>query len=195
MSCTRSRLAPGLFAAVTLLLLCSGCASRPDESAGDAQHRHEAAAALPAFPVPSTLKAEHEELHEGLARAIESGGKTGVAAQRVESLLHPHFLKEEQLALPPLGALATLREGRVTEAMRPLVDLGNRLRAEYPAMLQEHEEIGTALGELAAAARDEGKMDVVAWADNLKAHARNEEEVLYPAAIVVGDYVKAKLGR
>jgi hypothetical protein len=62
-------------------------------------------------------------------------------------------------------------------------------------MLQEHEEIGTALGELAAAARDEGKMDVVAWADNLKAHARNEEEVLYPAAIVVGDYVKAKLGR
>ena len=58
------------------------------------------------FQIPSSLKAEHEELHSELVRATKAGGSTGEAAkEEVVKLMHPHFLKEEEYALPPLGLL------------------------------------------------------------------------------------------
>jgi hypothetical protein len=33
-------------------------------------------------------------------------------------------------------------------------------------------------------------MEIVHFAEKLKLHAKNEEEVLYPAAILVGEYLK-----
>jgi hypothetical protein len=62
---------------------------------------------------PKSLKAEHQELHAELANATKAGGKTGTAAQNVAKALHPHFLKEEEYALPPLGLLQVLAEGRL----------------------------------------------------------------------------------
>ena len=49
-----------------------------------------------------------------------------------------------------------------------------------------------ALRELETAARAEGNPGVAAFADRLVMHARNEEDVLYPAAILVGDILKAR---
>ena len=60
------------------------------------------------FEIPSALKAEHEELHAELIAAIDSGGAVGDAAKAVADLLHPHFVKEEAYALPPLGLLGDL---------------------------------------------------------------------------------------
>jgi hypothetical protein len=54
--------------------------------------------------VPSSVAAEHKELHEELARVIKAGGRTATEARNVEKLLQPHFIKEEQFALPPRGA-------------------------------------------------------------------------------------------
>ena len=50
---------------------------------------------------PQSLKAEHDQLHAQLAQARNSGGATGEAASKVAQALHPHFLKEEEYALPP----------------------------------------------------------------------------------------------
>jgi len=36
-------------------------------------------------------------------------------------------------------------------------------------------------------------MEYVEFAENLKLHAKTEEEVMYPAAILVGEYLKLKL--
>jgi hypothetical protein len=58
------------------------------------------------FEIPQSLKSEHRELHDELARATQAGGEIGEAARTVAMVLHPHFVKEEEYALPPLGLLA-----------------------------------------------------------------------------------------
>jgi hypothetical protein len=58
------------------------------------------------FEIPIAMKAEHNELHEALVHATKAGGQTGEAAKAakaVAKVLHAHFVKEEEYALPPLG--------------------------------------------------------------------------------------------
>lgn len=59
------------------------------------------------------------------------------------------------------------------------------LAAEMPQMLEEHKRIVDALEKLAEAASTEKKAGPARFADKLRLHARKEEEVLYPAAILV----------
>lgn len=66
------------------------------------------------FKVPLSLKAEHQELHSELGKAIQSGGDTGKAAKAVAEVLYNHFLKEDEYALPQLGLLPALAEGKVS---------------------------------------------------------------------------------
>jgi hypothetical protein len=145
--------------------------------------------------IPGSLKAEHEELHEELVRATRAGGKTGEAAQAVAKALHPHFVKEEQLAMPPLGLLGALAAGRMPPNAEEVVKLSDDLKKELPTMLKEHGNIMVALDALANAARQENKQAAQQFAEKLKQHAKTEEEVLYPAAILVGQYIKLKLNR
>ena len=65
-----------------------------------------------ALTSPPSLKHEHEELHAELVSGTKAGGKTGAAAQAVARVLHAHFVKEEEYALPPLGLLAMLADSR-----------------------------------------------------------------------------------
>ena len=145
------------------------------------------------FKIPESLKAEHVELHEDLARALKAGGKTAEAARAVEEVLHPHFVKEEAYALPPLGLLSSVAEGNVTPEMKTVIAMTDKLKADLPDMLQEHKAIVAALEKLSAMAKQEGKKEHALFAEKLMMHARNEEEVLYPAAILVGEYLKMKL--
>lgn len=145
--------------------------------------------------VPPSLKTEHEELHEELTRATQAGGRTAEAAAAVAKVLHPHFVKEEQFALPPLGLLAPLAQGRVTSSMKAVLPLTDRLKHELPEMLTEHRAIVGALHKLAQAARAENKPEFVRFAEGLQLHAETEEQVTYPAAILVGEYLKLKLRR
>ena len=146
------------------------------------------------FKIPKSLQAEHAELHEELAKAIAAGGKVSEAAKTVGALLHTHFEKEEEYALPPLGVLSELAQGRVTPEMRSAIVMADKLKADLPHMLQEHKDIVVALGKLIAAAKQENKLEHARFAEKLILHAQNEEEVLYPAAILVGEYLKLRLG-
>lgn len=143
--------------------------------------------------VPSSIAAEHRELHEELEKAIQAGGKTGDAAKLVEERLSTHFEKEEEYALPQLGLLVPLSEGRVSPQMKPAIELSDRLKADLPKMLQEHKAIVEALNGLSAAAKAENKLQALDFVEKLSAHAQNEEQVMYPAAILVGEYLKLKL--
>ena len=146
--------------------------------------------------IPSPLKAEHDGLHAELERATLAGGRTGAAAREVARLLHPHFLKEEAFALPPLGLLAATARGEDPPpgAAETAVAMAERLRAEMPEMLAEHGRIVGALDALAAAAGMEGRTEVARFAEALKQHARTEEEVLYPAAILLGEHLRRGSG-
>jgi hypothetical protein len=144
------------------------------------------------FKTPQPLKVEHEELHEELLKATRAGGKIGAAAKAVAKLLHPHFLKEEEYAAPPLGLLLPLAEGKVTPDMQDVLVMTEKLKAELGEMLEEHRAIVAALKKLAAVAKKEGKRGYERFADKLILHARTEEQVLYPAAILIGEYLKLK---
>jgi hypothetical protein len=145
------------------------------------------------FEIPKPLQAEHEELHATLVRATKEPGAVGGAAREVARLLHPHFVREEEFALPPLALLAELARGGVTPGMAEVLPMTRRLKAELPAMLAEHGEIVGALGKLRAAARASGSAEYERFADALVLHAQTEEQVLYPAAILVGEHVAQRL--
>jgi hypothetical protein len=146
--------------------------------------------------IPQALKLEHQELHAELLRATETVGKTGEAARRVAQLLHPHFAKEEEFALPPLGMLMLLETQTPTaEEARRIIELTDRLKAEMPRMMQEHKTIVAALMDLVKASKAEKKTECMDFAERLMLHAQTEEEVLYPAALLVGEYLKLKLSR
>ena len=142
------------------------------------------------FPIPEPLKEEHAELHAELEEAIRAGGRVGEAATEVAKRLHPHLVREEKFALPPLGLLAALAKGASSPGMAGVLALTDELEAELPVMLSEHKQIVAALGELVAAAKAEQKPQFARFAEKLIQHARTEEEVLYPAAILVGRYVR-----
>jgi hypothetical protein len=144
-------------------------------------------------PIPASLKAEHDQLHAELAKATGETGALGEAARDVARLLHPHFVKEEQYALPPLGLLSRLAWGTVTPDMRSILAVTLRLKAELPAMLVEHKQIVAALQRFRARAHEAGRAEYERFADALMLHAQNEEQVLYPAAILVGEYLALKL--
>jgi hypothetical protein len=144
--------------------------------------------------IPESLKLEHEELHAELVKATQAGGRTGEAAKAVAKVLHEHFLKEEEFALPPIGLLAPLARGEVNAAMKSVIAMTDRLKAELPEMLEEHKAVVAALEKLSTEALAENKPEHARFAEKLMLHAKTEEEVLYPAAILVGEYLKLKLG-
>lgn len=142
------------------------------------------------FEIPKSIKLEHEELHKCLEEATMESGSVGDAAKAVQEVLQPHFLKEEEFALPPLGLLSKLSNGQITPEMKVAIAMTDRLRAELNQMLSEHKEIVARLKTLTEAALKENKLDYVQFAEKLSLHAQTEEEVLYPAAILVGEYLK-----
>ena len=142
--------------------------------------------------IPKALKIEHEELHAELSALTKAPGRVGEAARDVATLLHPHFVKEEY-ALPPLGLLTTVAKGTVTPTMRAVLAMTDRLKRELPEMLAEHRTVVAALEKLAEAGQAERRTDAERFAEKLRLHAETEEQVLYPAAILVGEYVKGLL--
>jgi len=138
------------------------------------------------------MQVEHEALHLDLAELTKAGGRTGEAAQKVAKVLDHHFQKENEYALPPLGLLVPLSEGKFDCGMTAVLAMTDKLQADMPTMLAEHKDIEAALSELRNAATSENKVEGVRFADELAAHAQTEEQVTYPTAILIGLYVKGK---
>lgn len=145
------------------------------------------------YELPSAIQREHDQLHRDLARLLRREGEVGKAARVVAAKLHSHFESEEAYGLPPLGALQTLATGEVSADMKPLAEKSRLLKAKLPQMLKEHREIVQALERLRAAGKAAGQEDVEEFVDALSQHARFEEEVLYPASIVIGAYIDQNL--
>jgi hypothetical protein len=146
------------------------------------------------IPIPPSIQTEHEAIHAALGEATHAPGRVGTAAKELAAVLHPHFVREEQIAMPPLGLLAPLAAGDhlpdpVVSAALAMTD---SLRAELPRMLAEHKAIRAAVDTLRLAAQAEQAAKYEQLADQLALHAQTEEEVLYPAAILVWDLLGAR---
>lgn len=144
---------------------------------------------------PTVLTMEHQGMQEELARASRAGGRTEEAAWKVTRVLFPHVFREEEFAIPPLLLLPRLARGEVTPDMESILAKTDLLKAEMPRMLQEHKAIVAALQKLLQAATSEQHTGFARLAQKLILHAQMEEELLYPASILVGEYLKLKLGK
>ena len=142
---------------------------------------------------PPSLRREHEELHADLAAAGKMPGLLGQTAREIARIMHPHFLREDEYAIPPLSLLPRLAKGQVAPDMAEVLPLIARLKEEMPLMIEEHRAILGAVRAFAMAAESDGDEKCIRLAAELTVHAQLEEEVLYPAALLVGEFVKAKL--
>jgi chromosome segregation ATPase len=136
------------------------------------------------------MELEHEELHEALRKAIRMPGKVGVAARQVAQVLHPHFERENKLALPVIGIARELAEEKTSADFPKALELFEKFKPEYEKMLQEHAEIVKALDELEKVAKKAKKKAVIDFAHKLKLHAKTEEDLTYPAVLMVGKLLK-----
>lgn len=143
--------------------------------------------------IPHSLRLGHEALRQGLTAATREPGELGAAAQRVARVLEPHIRKEEAFALPPLGLVAEIARGEFTPEMAEVLPHTGWLQDNLDNMLAEHRMLRGALEEFLRAARAAGKVEYASFAAQLIDHARLEEEVLYPAALLVGHYVRLRL--
>ena len=136
---------------------------------------------------PSSMEEEHEQIWQLLLRVQHLSGKTGNIAEKMSKGLKAHMEKEESLALPLLGILQDLANGKLKNgvAKRATV-LGAQFQREYPGMVHGHKDMRKHLESLKKIGSDEGHLTAVRFAEALERHSKEEEEVLYPAALLAG---------
>ena len=96
--------------------------------------------------------------------------------------------------MPPLTQIARISRGEITPDMRRFIEKTDNFKEELPRMLHEHRLIVAALRKLMQAAAEEKQEGAAKFAQKLIQHAQLEEEILYPAAILVGEYLRLKMG-
>ena len=143
--------------------------------------------------MPRSLRIEHDELHEFLAAFVQETGPLGDEIRRVARLLEPHARKEEAFVMPALGLLARLARGEIRPEMAQVFPHTEWLKHNASTLLAEHSMIRAAVEKMLEAARAAQRFDCVDFAERLLNHLRTEEEVLYPAAILVGEYLRKAL--
>lgn len=147
-----------------------------------------------ALQVPDSLKNGHDAIRAALKRAMREPGRTGEVARHVARVMDGHMMREEKFALRPLGLLKELGRGETPADLGEAAAVVESLRREMPQMLDEHRQIAELLRLLASEAEAEGKAEYVELAEDMIVHAHIEEDVLYPAALLVGEYARKVRG-
>lgn len=135
---------------------------------------------------PESLAEEHHELFHKLGKLAAEKGETRREVKELLTVLEPHFEKEEEAAMPLLGALRPLSEGKVVRDPSEVSSLHRKFTSEYPEMLEEHNQVRRLIDNVRNAAKKAQDENALTMMDELEHHAAVEEEVLYPAAMLVG---------
>ena len=142
--------------------------------------------------IPHCLRLEHDELREHFKVLMREPGAIGKLSQEIAHQMEPHFVKEESFALPPLSLLASMARGEPVVDPEAVLEMTGKLRAELPVLLAEHKVFVQLLEKLLMITRETGHADYSDFVYNLILHAKIEEEVLYPAALLVGDFLRVR---
>jgi HAMP domain-containing protein len=70
------------------------------------------------------------KLHAELVRRLERVAQVGDAPKAVAKVLHEHFVKGEEFALPSLGLLSGLAQDKLEENAKSVVRMTDRLKSE-----------------------------------------------------------------
>jgi hemerythrin-like domain-containing protein len=133
------------------------------------------------------MEKEHQDIWQLLIRVQHLSGKTGSVAEKLAKDLKAHIDKEESLALPLLGILRDIINGKLSGiSAKRASALYLKFEKEYPGMLHGHRELAKMLERLKKVGAEEGHLTAVRFAEALEKHSQEEEEVLYPAALLAG---------
>ncbi len=140
-----------------------------------------------ALSPPPSVERIHQELLQLLVAVQHLSGKTGACAEEVAKYLQPHLDREDECALPLLGLLQDLAVGELALAeARHASRVYARLREEFPRLTAEHRELFKLVEQLKTLGMEEGHLSAVRFAETMERHAQDEDELLYPAALLAG---------
>ena len=128
-----------------------------------------------------------------LLNAADRDDKTGKAVGELLKVLEPHFEKEEKIAMPLLGVLPEIVSGNKLHDLRQIADSQEPLLRDYEGMFQEHKSLIPLIDRAKDEATKENHEETVEILEALVHHARVEEDVLYPAALLAGTLAKVML--
>jgi hypothetical protein len=176
-----TRFGPPTLAVIVAMLLGTRIGAQPP-----------AAPAGLGLATPATLLTQHRQLRDELKRAMADSGAVGDAAKTVERTLTPHLRREEEAVLPPLGLIRALADGEDVADPKPVIMFVQQVERDLPQLLQEHRAILDGARRLRDAAERERKREYLSLADQLSSHALLNDQVLYPASILVARYLALK---
>lgn len=139
---------------------------------------------------PQVLLEGHKNLFNDIKSIISLGGNIGENAKLLADISRPHFKKEEEYALPPLGLLSALYEGNWKIESAAAMEMADKLDAKLSEMKKDHDIIRKILENLKTAAEKEKNQKVKQFVTDLKSHIEVEEQILYLATMLIGIYLK-----
>ena len=148
------------------------------------------------FELPESLRLSRVELSAALQEATRAGGKTGPAAELLVQIHEPHRWNEDQHLLHTLRLLAPIAASEIDPTMlEGLPDLESLETNETNGsdLDREHAAIVEAAAKLLKVAQTENANGVADFAERLLLRVRMDQEVFYPAAILVRDYLRLLL--
>lgn len=145
--------------------------------------------------VPASLKEDHTCLLEKLQRIALFQDSSGLAAKKLKNLMQHHFQEEEDYVLSPLGLLPMLASGKIPEQSEDVIKLTEKFKTQLTHMNIEHQMIKAYMEEMKLADKDKNHPEIIEFETEVHKHAKSEEDVFFPAAILVGDFLKLKSAR
>lgn len=142
--------------------------------------------------VPSTLKNVHAELLAQLHQFTLIKDSSAKFSLKLQELMLHHFKEEEDFVLPPLGLLPSLASGQLPEKTNDIIKFNGNIRSQMDHLSAEHQLIKAYIEELKQASTAENQPGILEFGKEVSKHAVSEEEVYFPAAILVGEYLKLK---
>lgn len=168
---------------ILILLFLTNCGKKED-------------AVPPSFSVkpevPSVVLKDHQYLLKKLEQAMVYDDSTGLAAKELYKVMEYHFKEEEDYVLPPLGILPGLAKGQIPEEAGKIILLTEKFRKNETVMLAEHQMITHYADLMMRAAKKEDHPELEGFDVEIHKHAALEEEILFPAVLVIGDYLKQR---
>ena len=140
--------------------------------------------------VPKAIIHGHGNLMEELHEVIAIGGRIGEKGRQLRDEMVPHFKKEEEYALPPLGLLMAFSEQNWEINSQEAIKMADNLQLKLEEMRDDHASIRKFLHELKVIGDEEHNFVVKMFVKSLTLHMELEDEVLYPATILIGNYLK-----
>lgn len=141
--------------------------------------------------VPPSIKKEHESLLHQIRILAQYPDSTGAIAKKLQELMEHHFAEEENYVLPQLGVMDGLTGEELPLASQEIIKLSEEFRAQRQHLGAEHQMIRAHLTELSLAAKTDSH-DIKNFLQEIERHAAMEEEIFFPASILIGDYLSIK---